>query len=82
MTIWTIPGILAIISLIAAFWIKRNAIWSGLIIGVIIAVITAVIYKRDAINSAASKKIIVVCVLVGVTFELLGRPTTRKTPVR
>ena len=78
--IWTVLGIVAIISLIISFFIGKNAIWGGLTLGIIVALIVGIInwIAGNSFNWEILKKILIVAVLAGVFFEVLGRLSKKK----
>lgn len=71
MNVWNILGIVAIVCLLATFKIGRNAIWGSLTIGAI----GGLIYCLFA-DFSPYKKILIVSVLAGAFFELIGRLTS------
>ena len=77
---WDILGIIALIGLIASFFIGKNAIWGALSIAVIVCVVIAVInlISGNHLNWELYKKIAITLVLIGSIFELLGRLAKKK----
>jgi len=66
---WKILTIIAIISLIASFFRKKNAVWGGATLGLVLGIIIALFNK---FNWSIIYKAVVIGILVGLIAELLG----------
>jgi len=71
--IWTILGIITVILLIV-FWQSRNAVWGGLIIGIIVGfVVTFFISREDGFDWFIIGKGAILGTILGFIADLLGR---------
>lgn len=72
--IWIILGIISIL-LLVFYYNKKNAVWGGLVIGIILGLITAIImyFQGSGFNWSIIGKFVVVCTLIGFGAELLGK---------
>jgi hypothetical protein len=77
--VWIVLGIVAVAALAWFFQQGKNAVWGGLMMGIVGGLIAAFCY-RDASGFPWSVvgKWIVVCVLLGVAAELLALAGKRK----
>jgi hypothetical protein len=66
-------AIVAIVSLIISFFIGKNAIWGTFTLGIVVAVIVLFIFKNNGFNWLLFKQVLIISVLVGAFFELIGR---------
>ena len=80
LTLWDFIGIVAFICLFASFFIGKNAIWGGLVLGIVISVIVIIINLviGNSFNLDLYKIILTISVLAGAIFELIGRLSKRK----
>lgn len=78
--IWTALGILALVCLIVSFVIGKNAIWGGLTMGIIVALIVGLInlIMGNGFKWVLLKKILIIAVLAGGFFEVVGRLSKKK----
>ena len=77
-TLWSVLAIIAVIALIVSFFMGKNAIWGTLTFGFIIAIIVGFIFKDNGYNWLLFKKVLIVSILLGVFFEILGRVSSSK----
>jgi len=72
--IWKILGIIAIVLLII-FWRRRNAVWGGLILGIIVGLIVTIFFffKDSGFNWYIIGKGAISGTMLGFIAELLGR---------
>jgi len=72
---WTILGIIAILCLLISFFIGKNAIWGGLTLGIIVGLMVGIIswIIGSGFNWTLLRKILIVAVLAGALFEIVGR---------
>jgi hypothetical protein len=71
-----ILGIIAIIFLVASFFIGKNAIWGTLNLGIIVCVVVGVvnlIRADEFLNLILFEKILIRFILAGALIEILGR---------
>ena len=79
--VWDILAVIAGISLVISFFMGKNAIWGTLTLGIIVAVIVAFIFKESGFNWQLFKKVIIISILIGAFFELLGRLSKSKKSI-
>ncbi len=73
-SIWNIVGIIAIIALMLSLFIGKNAIWGTFGLGIVIAIILGFIFKTSTgFNWQLAKNVLIVSVLIGAFFEIVGR---------
>ena len=72
--IWTILGIIAIILLII-YWQSRNAVWGGLMVGIILGLIIAIFYlfNGHGFSWYIIGRGVIIGIMVGFSAELLGK---------
>lgn len=77
LAIWSTLGIIAIIILIITFFIGKNSVWGTLTFGIVIALIVGIIniIRGTGFGWELSKKILIISILAGAFFEVLGRLT-------
>ncbi len=75
LNLWNALGIIAIICLVASFFIGKNAIWGGLTLGIVISVVALIVNLiiGNGFKSTLYKDILTVSVLAGALFEFIGR---------
>jgi hypothetical protein len=75
MDIWNILGIIAIISLIIFFVRGKNAVWGTFTVGLFVATIAGLVnlFKGAGFNWSLAKKIVIISILLGIAFEIIGR---------
>ena len=75
MDIWNILGIIAIISLIIFFVRGKNGVWGTFTVGLFVATIAGLVnlFKGEGFNWSLAKRIVIVSILLGVAFEIIGR---------
>ena len=74
-TMWTILTIIAGISILFYWRGGRNAVWGGITFGLIVGLIVAIVYAilGNGFHWSIIGKGIVVCVLLGVGADWLGK---------
>lgn len=68
LSLWNILGTVAIIAFVSSFFMGKNAIWGTATLGLIVALMAGFFF-----NWLIFKKILIISVLVGILFELIGR---------
>ncbi len=71
---WIIFGIVSV-ALLIIFWLKRNAVWGGLMIGIAVGIIITLFYlfKGNKFDWFILGKGAIVGIILGFIAELLGK---------
>lgn len=79
LSVWNILGVAGIVLLII-FWGKKNAVWGGLMMGVILGILIALgfLFKNSQFDWILVQKITTILVWLGFFSEMLGKFADRR----